>query len=124
MTVQHLRAWVPSDTFATRLVLVRRELGVSVKEAAAQAGLHYATWSTWENGRKPADMAAVVRAISDGLGVDRDWLMWGHTNNAPQPEGPEGVDGSSVRHQGLEPRTRWFTGSRRERRLSLVGAAA
>lgn len=85
MTVQHMRAWVPANTFATRLILVRRELGISVKEAAARAGLHYATWSTWENGRKPADMPTVVKAISDGLGVDRDWLMWGQTDESPGP---------------------------------------
>ena len=106
MTVQHLHAWVPSDTFATRLLLVRRELGLNVKDAAAQCGLHYATWSTWENGRKPADMAGVVDAISSSLGVDRAWLMWGTKNDAPQPHGPQGGGEGSVRHQGLEPRTR------------------
>ena len=89
-----------------RLVLVRRELGISVKEAADKCGLRYATWSTWENGRKPADMAGVVDAISSELGVDREWLMWGRTDNAPQPRGPEGDNEEVVRHQGLEPRTR------------------
>lgn len=77
MTVQALRPWVPRDNFATRLLLVRRELGLTVKEAAAKCGVHYATWSTWENGRKPADMAEVVSQIAEGLGVDRYWLMWG-----------------------------------------------
>lgn len=92
MTVQQTRAWIPSNTFATRLILVRRELGLNVKDAAAKSGLHYATWSTWENGRTPADMAAVVKAISEGLGVDREWLMWGQ-KEAPRPEGPEGEGG-------------------------------
>ena len=73
-------AWVPTDTFANRLVLVRRELDITVREAADRTGLHYATWSTWENGRKPADMVAVVDAIAGGLGVDRAWLMWGKAN--------------------------------------------
>lgn len=110
MTAQPTGAWIPANTFASRLVLVRRELGLTVKDAATRCDLHYATWSTWENGRKPGDMAAVVSAISKGLGVDRTWLMWGQTENAPQPEGPEGEIPNVVRHRGLEPRTRWFEG--------------
>lgn len=121
MTVASVQPWVPTITFATRLILVRRELGLSVKAAASQCGLHYATWSTWENGRKPADMAAVVSAIVEGLGVDRDWLMWGQTQNAPRPDGPEGESGV-VRHEGLEPPTRWFSGWRP--RLIQGGAEA
>jgi transcriptional regulator with XRE-family HTH domain len=110
MSTQAVGAWVPSDTFANRLVLVRRELGLSVKEAAVRAGIHYATWSTWENGRKPADMVAVVDAISAQLGVDRTWLMWGGRSEAPHPGGPgEGLREDLVRHQGLEPRTRWLS---------------
>lgn len=92
MTVETSAPWVPTDTFATRLILVRGELDMTVKQAAEKTGLHYATWSTWENGRTPADMAAVVRAIADGLGVSREWLMWGGPlKNAPKPDGPEGV---------------------------------
>lgn len=83
------RAWVPTDTFGTRLLLARRELGLTVKQAAAKCGLHYATWSTWENGRKPADMAAVVEAVSGGLGVSRAWLMWGLAPEDPHPGGTE-----------------------------------
>lgn len=83
MSTETAHAWVPTDSFGSRLVLTRRELGLSVKDAADMCGLHYATWSTWENGRKPANMAAVVRAISDGLGVSRDWLMWGGPPMAP-----------------------------------------
>jgi transcriptional regulator with XRE-family HTH domain len=106
MTVQTNEAWVPSNTFANRLVLVRRELGgMSVKAASMRCGLNYATWSTWENGRTPANMAAVVEAIAAGLGVDRDWLMWGEAST-PRPNGP---GGEGVRRQGLEPRTQWLT---------------
>lgn len=87
--------WIPSNTFANRLVLVRRELGgMSVKAASARCGLNYATWSTWENGRTQANMPAVVDAIAHGLGVDRDWLMWGEARINPQPlpkDEPPGV---------------------------------
>jgi transcriptional regulator with XRE-family HTH domain len=92
MSVQSLQAWVPSDTFATRLVLVRRELGITVKEAASRCGLHYATWSTWENGRTPANAGEVVAAIANGLHVDRDWLMWG----GPLGHGPNGPESNAT----------------------------
>lgn len=88
MTTQHQEAWVPTDQFRHRLVLVRRELDLTVKEAAARCGLHYATWSTWENGARPADLVGVVTAISSGLGVDRDWLLWGGSlGSGPGPSG-------------------------------------
>jgi transcriptional regulator with XRE-family HTH domain len=83
MSIDTAQAWVPSDHFGTRLLLARRELGLTVKEAALRCGLHYATWSTWENGRTPADMAAVAQAVSAGLGVSREWLMWGGTLSEP-----------------------------------------
>ncbi|MGC0251551.1 helix-turn-helix domain-containing protein [Pseudactinotalea sp. Z1748] len=87
MSTQTIDAWVPTNTFGTRLVLLRRELGLNVKEAAARTGIHYATWSTWENGRKPSDMAGVVERIAEEFGVDRNWLMWG----VPTPGAPEGA---------------------------------
>ena len=69
--------WVPTTDFGTRLLLARKHAGLTVREAAIRCGLHYATWSTWERGARPADMATVVDAISKGLGVDRMWLIWG-----------------------------------------------
>lgn len=69
--------WVPPDTFAHRLRTLRHELGLTVEEIARECGLKPATWSTWENGRKPHDLPAVANKIYDGTGVDRDWLVWG-----------------------------------------------
>ena len=111
MSIDTARAWVPTDTFGTRLLLARRELGLNVKKAAAMCGLHYATWSTWENGRKPADMAAVVKAVSEGLGVSRGWLMWGLTPESPHPGGQDEGSHELVRREGIEPPTRWFRGN-------------
>jgi transcriptional regulator with XRE-family HTH domain len=91
MTLATNEPWVPTQTFGTRLLLVRRELGVTVKEAATKCGIHYATWSTWENGSKPSDMVRVVDDISTGLGVDRQWLMWGQPGSAPQGPGGGGA---------------------------------
>ncbi len=122
MTSAHQEAWVPRQTFGIRLILIRRELGFTVKQAAERCGIHYATWSTWENGAKPADLVRAVTDIANALGVDRDWLMWGQTQNAPRPDGPEGEGESLVRHEGLEPPTRWFEGSRPA--ADLIGVAA
>ena len=85
--------WVPEESFATRLRLLRFELGrlrgltrpVSVEEIAEWCDLHPATWSTWENGSSPRQMHAVVAQIAAATGVDRDWLMWGLAQNSPFP---------------------------------------
>lgn len=74
---QPRRGRIPSDTFANRLVLVRRLAGMTIKEAAATCGLHYATWSTWEAGRRPADAPDVVTRIANELDIDREWLLFG-----------------------------------------------
>lgn len=72
--------WVPQETFGTRLMLLRRELGLTVEEAAEKAGLSHATWSTWERGAKPRDLVSVVTKVVKAFGVDRDWLAWGTTS--------------------------------------------
>jgi transcriptional regulator with XRE-family HTH domain len=71
------RGWVPRDTFAARLVLVRADHGLTQEQAAGACGLNRATWRLWEAGGSPRNMAEVVARISEGLGVDRDWLLWG-----------------------------------------------
>ena len=72
------QGWIPSDSFAARLVTARQAKGLTQREAAEQCGLDDGSWSNWENGSKPRGMDEVVRKITDGLGVDRDWLMWGY----------------------------------------------
>ena len=69
--------WRPIDTFGSRLVLIRRELGLSTEEIADRCGLKHQTWSTWERGATPRGMNAVVAKIALATGVNRDWLMWG-----------------------------------------------
>jgi len=74
---QQKRGRIPSDTFGNRLVLARRLEGLTIREAAERCGLHYATWSTWEAGRRPADILDVTTRIADELDIDRDWLLFG-----------------------------------------------
>lgn len=80
------KPWVPKDSFATRLILIRRELDLTQAEAASRCGVKAATWNTWENGSRPRGLDAIVVAISKGLGVDRDWLMWGAESRATKSD--------------------------------------
>lgn len=82
--VQHEDSWTPKDTFATRLLLVRRELELSQEEAAALCGLPTPTWAAWErNGdRQPRGLIDVVNKIATATGCSRDWLMWGNNNQS------------------------------------------
>ena len=67
----------PTDTLASRLVLARRHLGLSQRTAAARCGLTFGEWQSLEDGRQARGLDHKVAAISHGLGVDRDWLLWG-----------------------------------------------
>jgi transcriptional regulator with XRE-family HTH domain len=69
---------IPRDTFRARLMLVRLHAGdLTIREAAAKCGLNYGSWANWEKGVKPRDRVETAEAISDALGVDRDWLLFG-----------------------------------------------
>ena len=80
MTTTSPEPWVPPDTFAHRLRVLRAELDLTVEQIARECDLKPATWSTWENGRMPHNITDVVQKINAGTGVDRDWLMWGSHN--------------------------------------------
>ena len=69
--------WTPGDTFAARLVQVRRHLGLDQRSIAKQCEINAASWATWELGTKPRDMDEVVRKIAAATGCDPIWLMFG-----------------------------------------------
>lgn len=73
--------WVPEDTFATRLILTRRQLGLNQEDAATRCSVNPKTWATWELGANPRGMHEIVDAIHRELGVSREWLMWGSTRS-------------------------------------------
>ena len=77
--IDHPPAWVPVDTFAARLALLRQHLGGwNVKRAADACGLDDQKWRNWEAGRtKPRDLEAVARQIADATGCDVRWLLAG-----------------------------------------------
>lgn len=80
--------WIPKDSFGLRLVMVRRQLGLTVEQAAKATGMAHPTWSTWERGALPRDMVKAVSQIAAALGVNQEWLMWGDTKwrFSPQSE--------------------------------------
>lgn len=61
-----------------------------------------------------------LEAVAEALHINWNWLMTGE-GNAENPH-PEGPDGGTVRHQGLEPRTRWFGETPSTQHLELVAA--
>jgi transcriptional regulator with XRE-family HTH domain len=77
---------VPADTFAVRLMLARVHAGyITVKEAAEKCGLNYGSWSNWERGSRPLDLIEVAAAVSRGLGIDQNWLLFGGPLAKPEP---------------------------------------
>jgi transcriptional regulator with XRE-family HTH domain len=69
---------IPADSFANRLMLSRAHAGnIAIREAALKCGLNYGSWSNWERGGMPRDLLETVRKISDGLGIDDEWLLFG-----------------------------------------------
>jgi transcriptional regulator with XRE-family HTH domain len=68
---------VPADTFSHRLLLARAELHLTIEQAAAKCGLLSQSWGQWERGSTPRDIVDVVEAVVEGLGIDRDWLLYG-----------------------------------------------
>lgn len=69
---------IPADTFAVRLYLARFHAGrLSIEKAAERCGLNSGNWVRWEDGALPRDKVEVAQAVSDGLGIDFDWLLLG-----------------------------------------------
>lgn len=95
---------VPEWELCDRLTRSLRMVGLSSIEVAQFMGVTPTTVSRWINGRtKPS--RAVLMIWADMTGVDLEWLETG-----------------AVRHQGLEPRTRWYEGFRPDLRVLHGGA--
>ena len=91
---------VPQWTLADRLRKARENAGMDQQQLSDRIGMGRTTISNYESG-VTAPKRPILLSWSMATGVP---LIWLETGNAPQPDGPEG--GESVRHQGLEPRTR------------------
>lgn len=84
----HAHNWVPrTGNFATRLVLVRHEMGWNVKEAALACGIKPQSWREWElSGRRPRDYEGICRQIAERTACNLIWLLAGDPN--PGLSGP------------------------------------
>lgn len=71
------RTLIPRDSLANRLVLIRRELGLSQREAAMRCGVGFGSWQSWENGSSPRNELRKLSQVAEELNVDRDWLLFG-----------------------------------------------
>lgn len=100
-SVTRLQSKIPADTLGARLLLLRREMGWSQREAADRAGIPFGVWQGMESGREARALDRRILAIAAASGYDRDWLMWGgalRTQDAPNPSEPD--EGSRADSQG------------------------
>jgi transcriptional regulator with XRE-family HTH domain len=106
MSTQQTEHHVPVFDLADRMRKALREAEVGVQEMADYLDVGRNTVSTWINGRvTPSTQTQRLWAMR--CGVPLRWLQTGETGD---PEEGLGKSGEDVRHQGLEPRTRWFGG--------------
>ena len=105
MTRAYERGVIPVLNAGQRLTVARQYVGLTQSELAERLGVTTATVQRSESGQtKPR--RTTFMAWSMATGVDLHWL---ETGEAPSPGGGDGA--STVRHQGLEPRTRWLVAS-------------
>jgi hypothetical protein len=93
-----MEAWVPADTFAARLALVRQHLGGwNVKKAATYCGIDDQSWRNWEAGKgAPRDYEGTCRRIAERTGCDLRWLMAGGELAVPMLRCITGFPGQGI----------------------------
>lgn len=74
------QAFIPGETFGSRLHLLRHEKRISSDKMAEICGVTGNAVLAWERGSSPKNMAEIVMKIVEATGVDRDWLLWGETS--------------------------------------------
>jgi len=92
---------VPAFTIGDRVRKARESAGLSQQQLADATGMARSGIVKIEGPESRPRRTSLI-AIAMATGVDLTWLQTGET-----PAGNPG-GGEVVRHQGLEPRTRWF----------------
>jgi transcriptional regulator with XRE-family HTH domain len=77
MTAELLPGWVPQDTLALRLKMLRDSLGLSQRQAAARAGITFGSWQSMEDGRAATNLVVKIRKIARTYGCSEGWLQHG-----------------------------------------------
>lgn len=93
---------IPAIGLPQRLLLARAHANLNQTELAALMGVSRKTIANAESGHK-TPLTMTLRAWAHATDVDSQWLQ---TGEAPAGDDPDG--GDTVRHQGFEPRTRWY----------------
>ncbi|MDX6273063.1 MAG: hypothetical protein QOJ92_273 [Frankiales bacterium] len=70
-------AWVPENTFAMRLAMVRARQKWNCAKAGEACGIDGESWRLYERGRRPFGYEDVCRKIADATGCDFVWLLTG-----------------------------------------------
>lgn len=74
-------------------MLLRRELGLSQRQAAERAGIPFGSWQGLEDDhRQSRDLVTKIQRIARAYNVDRDWLMWGGELMSPEDDTPPAGD--------------------------------
>lgn len=98
----------PEFDFSDRIRKVRRSVAqLTQAEMARELGVSQKAYEAWESGRNtPGNIVAIAKRIEVRWrgSVTAAWMLG--IDETPRPDDPNG--GHSVRHQGLEPRTRWL----------------
>jgi transcriptional regulator with XRE-family HTH domain len=98
-----------SSTAAGRIRGLRAEAGMNQSQLALRVGLSRTAVSDREAGVKPVNVDELP-AFAAVLGTSIEYLLGLTNDRSPRPLPGEGSD--LVRHQGLEPRTRWLIDDR------------
>lgn len=78
VAADHSEPWVPADTFAARLAVVRVAMGgLNIKEAATLCQINPESWRRWEDGAFPRNLEDVCWQIHDATRIDFHWLIGG-----------------------------------------------
>lgn len=109
MTSAYESGRVPEIQVHHRLRIAREWADLEQATLADRMGISRQSVSNAESGRtKPRKITLNAWALATGVPVS--WLQNGETPAGPG-EGPDG--GQDVRHEGLEPPTRWLNPHRR-----------
>ena len=106
MSTHPIDRYFPEWSEADRLRRIRRDTKLTQAAFAERIGLKVERYAAWESGRNnpPArDFVAAAKRIELAFGVAAEWTLGLDTQNAPRPDGPEGIDARAWRDSNSQP---------------------
>ena len=77
---------VPTDTWGTRLAIVRQKMGWNITEAGRETGITATSWQNWENGKGCRQVHKMAAKIARSTGISFTWLVAGGPLAAADPD--------------------------------------